>query len=154
MNDMKSAIGEVSAQLMSQSKGTKLAAATERLAQAINERERVELDADARSAPFCRVALWACFLPITKRQMLVLGRVFSFQCSTNRDGTTGEYRMSLSNGAKELGMYDRTELQEDLKKLVRLGYVKKRSNGERRPATYTVDTPFCITEARRNGYPG
>lgn len=154
MNDMKSAIGEVSSQLMAQSKGTKLAAATERLAQAIDERERAELDAQARSAPFSRVPLWAFYLPITRRQMLVLGRVFSFQCSTNRDGTPGEYRMSLSSGARELHMANRAEMQKAMTPLIKLGYVKKRSNGERRPATYTVDTPFCITEARRNGYPG
>lgn len=154
MNDMKSTIEEVSAQLVEQSKDTKLAATTERIAQAINEREHEELVSAARSAPFSRVPLWAFYLPITRRQMLVLGRVFSFQCSTNKDGTPGEYRMSLSSGAKELRMANRAEMQKAMAPLIRLGFVKKRSNGERRPATYVVDEDVCMVEARRNGYPG
>lgn len=154
MEELKDIIKDIPSQLTEQARGTNLAAATGRIAHAINERERAELDAQARSAPFSRVPLWAFYLPITRRQMLVLGRVFSFQCSTNRDGTPGEYRMSLSSGARELHMANRAEMQKAMTPLIKLGYVKKRSNGERRPATYTVDAPFCITEARRNGYPG
>ena len=65
MNDMKSTIEGVSAQLVEQSKSTKLAAATERIAQASNEREHAELVFAARNAPFSHVPLWAFFLPIT-----------------------------------------------------------------------------------------
>lgn len=107
MNRTEDTGKSASAQLREQAQGIespRLRAAAEKTAQGIDERERRELVMAARKAPFARVPLWAFYLPITRRQMLVLGRVFSFQCSTNKDGTPGEYRMSLANGASELRM--------------------------------------------------
>lgn len=132
----------------------KLREAVKRVARTVATNERDELVSAARNAPFARVPLWAFYLPITRRQMLVLGRVFSFQCSTNKDGNPGEYRMSLANGAKELHMANRAEMQKVMQPLIELGFITKRSNGERRPATYTVDEVACMAEARRNGYQG
>lgn len=62
--------------------------------------------------------------------------------------------MSLSTGASELGMTNRAEMQKDLQRLISLGFVTKRSNGARKPATYLVDEVVCVTEARRNGWDG
>lgn len=87
-------------------------------------------------------------LPLTHRQRTVLGRIYSFQCSTNEDGSQGEYRMSIANGAKELGI-DRDSMKIDLQRLTELGFTVKCSNGERRPSTRLVDEVVCITEARR-----
>ena len=145
----------VSDQLAQQASGMnpKLKASTEKLGKALAARERDETVQAARSAPFSRVPLWSFYLPITRRQMLVLGRVFSFQCSTNKDRTPGEYRMSLANGGDELCI-DRRNFKRDIDALTALGFIAKRSNGERRPATYLVDEVVCMSEARRNGYPG
>lgn len=132
----------------------KLRAAAEKTAARLAAQERSETVSAARSAPFARVPLWAFYLPITRRQMLVLGRVFSFQCSTNKDGTPGEYRMSLANGASELRMANRAEMQKAMQPLMQLGFIVKCSNGTRKPATYRVDEVACMAAARRNGYQG
>lgn len=121
------------------------------------EKARAAADRDdkiaaARNAPFARVPLWAFYLDITRRQMLVLGRIYSFQCSRSKDGSPGEYRMSLAVGAEELCFYDRKELRADLKQLLARGFIVKRSNGARKPATYMVDEAVCVTEARSNGW--
>lgn len=122
------------------------------LKKAMEENERRLLEQEARDAPFARVALWMLRLPISRRQMLTLGRIYSFQCTTNKDGSQAEYRMSLANGAMEMGMYDRTEFQEDVGKLMSLGFVVKRSNGPRTPATYLVDEVACMKAAKEAGY--
>ena len=49
---------------------------------------------------------------------------------------------------------DRDNFKNIVRKLARLGFVVKKSNGARNPATYLVDEVVCMTEARRNGYPG
>ena len=51
-------------------------------------------------------------------------------------------------------MTNRAEMQKDLQRLISLGFVTKRSNGARKPATYLVDEVVCVTEARRNGWDG
>ena len=158
MSDMKSTIEEVSAQLVEQSKGVenpKLRATTERIAENLAQREREEMISAARAAHFCRVPFWAFFLKgVSKRQMLVLGRVYSFQCTASKDGTGGEFRMKLEDAAKELNFYDGHELARDLRKLTKLGFLTKTSEGGPKTATYLVDEVACMTEARRNGYPG
>ena len=126
-------------------------AADERMRQTFAARERDEKIKSARDATFCRVPLWSFYLPITTRQRVVLGRIYSFQCTTNKDGSQGEYRMSLSNGGNELRI-DRRNFKRDIDRLVSLGFVVKRSNGARHPATYTVDEVVCLDEARRNGW--
>lgn len=131
----------------------RLRAISERIARDLAARERDEVAKTARSAPFSRVPLWASFLPVTRRQALVLGRIYSFQCSVNKDGSRGEYRMGLGNGARELHM-DRDNFKHDLGRLVSLGLVTRHSNGPRRPSTYLVDEAACVTEARRNGWDG
>lgn len=122
------------------------------LKKAIEENERRRAEEEARNAPFARVALWMLYLPISRRQQLTLGRIYSFQCTQNKDGSQAEYRMSLANGAREMGMYDRTEFQEDVSKLMSLGFVVKRSNGPRTPATYLVDEAACLKAAKEAGY--
>lgn len=118
----------------------------------IDDKERELAEQKAREAPFARVALWMLYLPISRRQQLTLGRIYSFQCTKGKDGSPGGYRMSLANGARELRMYDRTELQDDLNKLVSLGFVRKKSNGPRTPATYLVDEAACMKAAKEAGY--
>lgn len=132
----------------------KLKAVAEREAKRIEEDERAAKIAAARNAPFSRVALWMQYLDLTQRERITLGRIYSFQCSTGKDGAPMEYRISLSRGAEELGMYDRAELKGVLNRLVGLGFVVKRSNGDRKPPTYLVDEVACIDKARENGYLG
>lgn len=122
------------------------------LKKAMEENERRMLEQEARQAHFSRVSLWMYWLPISRRQREVLGRIYSFQCTTNKDGSQGEFRMSLASGAKELRMYDRTEFKEDVSKLVQLGFVVKRSNGPRTPSTYLVDEVACMKAAKEAGY--
>lgn len=122
------------------------------LKKAMEENERRMLEQEARQAHFSRVSLWMYWLPISRRQREVLGRIYSFQCTTNKDGSQGEFRMSLASGAKELRMYDRTEFKEDVSKLMSLGFVVKRSNGPRTPATYLVDEAACMKAAKEAGY--
>lgn len=122
------------------------------LKKAIEENERRLIEQDARNAPFARVALWMLYLPISRRQQLTLGRIYSFQCTQNKDGSQAEYRMSLANGARELKMANRAELQKDLNRLLALGFIVKRSNGPRSPATYVVDEAACMKAAKEAGY--
>lgn len=100
---MKDFAESVSKQLMEQAQnieGPRLRDAAERVALTVAAREREDIQREAHSAPFARVSLWMFFLPITNRQRTVLGRIYSFQCSTNKDGSPGEYRMSIANGAR------------------------------------------------------
>lgn len=157
MNSINDLVGDAAKQLMTQAEGIenpKLREITQRQARAISAKTRDETITAARSAAFARIPIWAFFLPITRRQQIVLGRIYSFQCTTNKDGTPGEYRMSLSTGAHELAMTNRGEMQKDLQRLISQGFVIKRSNGARKPATYLVDEVVCLTEARRNGWDG
>lgn len=144
-------------QLMAQADGIqnpRLKESAKRVALTVSAKTRDETITKARNAAFARIPIWAFFLPVTRRQQIVLGRIYSFQCTTNKDGSPAEYRMSLSTGASELGMTNRAEMQKDLQRLISLGFVTKRSNGTRKPATYLVDEVVCVTEARRNGWDG
>lgn len=157
MDNMRGLIGDAAKSIAAQAEGIEhpgLKAQAKKTAKMLSAKARDESIAAARNAPFCRVPLWAFWLPISRRQQLVLGRIYSFQCTTSRDGSPAEYRVSLANTANDLRMYDRTEVQEDINRLLKLGFITKRSNGERRPATYLVDEVVCITEARRNGWEG
>lgn len=157
MDNINDLIGDAAKQLMAQADGIqnqKLKASAQRVAQTVSAKTRDETIAKARNAAFARIPIWAFFLPVTRRQQIVLGRIYSFQCTTNKDGSPAEYRMSLSTGASELGMANRAEMQEDLQRLISLGFITKRSNGARKPATYLVDEVVCVTEARRNGWDG
>lgn len=156
MDQLDTLVGDASARLMEAADKVadpRLAASARRTAQALAARERDEKISAARSTPFARVSVWMVYLPITRRQLMELGRIYSFQCSANKDGSTGEYRMSLANGAAELKI-DRTHFKNDLHDLVGRGFLIRRSNGERTPATYLVDEAVCIDEARRNGWDG
>ncbi len=62
-----------------------------KLKKAMEENERRMLQQEARQAHFSRVALWMYWLPISRRQREVLGRIYSFQCTTNKDGSQGEF---------------------------------------------------------------
>lgn len=160
MVGIESLVGDAAKNLAEQAQGIddpRLKAAAERLAGSISDNARTEMAEAARKAPFSRVPVWAYFLPITYRQQHVLGRIYSFQCTKSKNGgKPGEYRMSLSNGAKELnlGKWGRAELKRDLCTLTKLGFVIKRSNGAARPVTYIVDEAACVAEARRNGWDG
>lgn len=113
----------------------------------------------AKKARYSRLSEWICHLDdISRLEQIVLGRLYSFQLTANKDGSPGEYRMSHATGGEDLGI-DRSNLARALKKLAECGYVTKRgngkkANGEARPATYTVDVPACIAAARENGWKG
>lgn len=134
MDNINDLIGDAAKQLMAQADGIqnqKLKASAQRAALTVSAKTRDETIAKARNAAFARIPIWAFFLPVTRRQQIVLGRIYSFQCTTNKDGSPAEYRMSLSTGASELGMTNRAEMQKDLQRLISLGFVTKRSNGRR-----------------------
>ena len=154
MDNINDLVGDAAKQLMAQADGIqnpRLKESAKRVALTVSAKTRDETITKARNAAFARIPIWAFFLPVTRRQQIVLGRIYSFQCTTNKDGSPAEYRMSLSTGASELGMTNRAEMQKDLQRLISLGFVTKRSNGTRKPATYLVDEVVCVTEARRNG---
>lgn len=149
-------VGDAAKSLMAQAEAMENPAMKDRarqVARSVSAKARDEMISAARGAVFTREAIWMEWLGLTHRERKVLGRIYSFQCTNNKDGSVGEYRMSLANGANELRL-DKANLQKILNKLVQLGFVIKRSNGPRTPATYLVDEVVCMTEARRNGYPG
>ena len=153
MDNINDLIGDAAKQLMAQADGIqnqKLKASAQRVAQTISAKTRDELISVARSDAYGRDTRFIKYLPITWRQKAVMGRVYSFQCTTNKDGTPGEFRMSLATAGKDLNI-TRDNLKNDLRQLVELGFLTKRSNGARKPATYLVDEVVCVTEARRNG---
>lgn len=157
LDNINDLIGDAAKQLMAQAGGIqnqRLKESAQRVALTVSAKTRDETIAKARNAAFARIPIWAFFLPVTRRQQIVLGRIYSFQCTTNKDGSPAEYRMSLSTGASELGMTNRAEMQKDLQRLISLGFITKRSNGARKPATYLVDEVVCVTEARHNGWDG
>lgn len=131
---------------------------TERVAKRLSEKAHSKNVQDAANDPYSRVSMWMLFLPITRRQMIVLGRVYSFMCTKRADGTPGEYRMSMAHGSQELGFGQqqvktgRRDLKADLKSLVDEGYLTKRSNGTCKPATYLVNIDFCLEKAREAGW--
>lgn len=117
MDNINDLIGDAAKQLMAQADGIqnqKLKAGAQRVARTVSAKTRDETIAKARNAAFARIPIWAFFLPVTRRQQIVLGRIYSFQCTTNKDGSPAEYRMSLSTGASELGMTNRAEMQKGL----------------------------------------
>lgn len=150
-------VGDAAKSLMAQAEAMENPAMKERakqVARSVSAQARDEMVSAARKASFSRVPLWTMYLPISRLQQIIIGRIYSFQCTKNKDGSQAEYRMSLANGAKELRVYDRIEMLRELNGLLELGFITKRSNGPRTPATYLVDEVVCMTEARRNGYPG
>ncbi len=156
MDNINDLVGDAAKQLMAQADGIqnqKLKESAQKVARTVSAKTRDETVSAARNAAFARTPMWAFLLPVTRRQQIVLGRIYSFQCTTNKDGSPAEYRMSLATGAKELNI-DRDNLKNDLRQLVELGFLTKRSNGARKPATYLVDEIICVTEARRNGWDG
>lgn len=80
-----------------------------------------------------------------------MGKIYSFQLTTNKDGSTGEYRMSHATVAALLGI-DRDYVKDLLTDLVKRGYLIKKSNGKNRPATYLVDEAACFDAAAANGF--
>lgn len=156
MDNINDLVGDAAKQLMAQADGIqnpRLKESAKRVALTVSAKTRDEMITKARNAAFARIPIWAFFLPVTRRQQIVLGRIYSFQCTTNEDGTPGEFRMSLATAGKDLNI-TRDNLKKDLRQLVELGFVTKRSNGTRKPATYLVDEVVCVTEARRNGWDG
>ena len=150
MDNINDLIGDAAKQLMAQADGIqnqKLKASAQRVARTVSAKTRDELISVARSDAYGRDTRFIKYLPITWRQKAVMGRVYSFQCTTNKDGTPGEFRMSLATAGKDLNI-TRDNLKNDLRQLVELGLLTKRSNGARKPATYLVDEVVCVTEAR------
>ena len=99
MDNINDLIGDAAKQLMAQADGIqnqKLKASAQRVAQTISAKTRDELISVARSDAYGRDTRFIKYLPITWRQKAVMGRVYSFQCTTNKDGTPGEFRMSLA----------------------------------------------------------
>lgn len=156
MDNINDLVGDAAKQLMAQADGIqnpRLKESAKRVALTVSAKTRDETITKARNAAFARIPIWAFFLPVTRRQQIVLGRIYSFQCTTNKDGAPGEFRMSLATAGKDLNI-TRDNLKNDLRQLVELGFLTKRSNGARKPATYFVDEVVCVTEARRNGWDG
>ena len=112
MDNINDLVGDAAKQLMAQADGIqnpRLKESAKRVALSVSAKTRDETITKARNAAFARIPIWAFFLPVTRRQQIVLGRIYSFQCTTNKDGSPAEYRMSLSTGASELGMTNRAE---------------------------------------------
>lgn len=117
MDNINDLVGDAAKQLMAQADGIqnpRLKESAKRVALTVSAKTRDETITKARNAAFARIPIWAFFLPVTRRQQIVLGRIYSFQCTTNKDGSPAEYRMSLSTGASELGMTNRAEMQKGL----------------------------------------
>lgn len=126
MDNINDLVGDAAKQLMAQADGIqnpRLKESAKRVALTVSAKTRDETITKARNAAFARIPIWAFFLPVTRRQQIVLGRIYSFQCTTNKDGSPAEYRMSLSTGASELGMTNRAEMQKDLQRLISLGFL-------------------------------
>lgn len=104
---------------------------------------------------FCRVPVWAFYLNTTRREQIVLGRIYSFQCTLDsKTKKRHEFRMSLSTLARELNLTNRAEAQKILNSLIAKGFVIKKPNGNNKPATYLVDEAKCMSTALGNGYLG
>jgi hypothetical protein len=120
MDNINDLIGDAAKQLMAQADGIqnqKLKASAQRVAQTVSAKTRDELISVARSDAYGRDTRFIKYLPITWRQKAVMGRVYSFQCTTNKDGTPGEFRMSLATAGKDLNI-TRDNLKNDLRQLV------------------------------------
>lgn len=127
-----------------------LAQATMAGAWAASQAERDTKAKAMREQPFARVPVLVFWLPISPSERLVLGRVYSYQLTTNRSGKQAEYRMSLDRGAAELGLSKRW-MQQSLYRLVKMGLLRRERNGNR-PSTYTVDEAACYDMAVANGW--
>lgn len=98
MDNINDLVGDAAKQLMAQADGIqnpRLKESAKRVALTVSAKTRDETITKARNAAFARIPIWAFFLPVTRRQQIVLGRIYSFQCTTNKDGSPAEYRMSL-----------------------------------------------------------
>lgn len=90
MDNINDLIGDAAKQLMAQADGIqnqKLKASAQRVARTVSAKTRDELISVARSDAYGRDTRFIKYLPITWRQKAVMGRVYSFQCTTNKDGT-------------------------------------------------------------------
>ena len=124
MDNINDLIGDAAKQLMAQADGIqnqKLKASAQRVARTVSAKTRDELISVARSDAYGRDTRFIKYLPITWRQKAVMGRVYSFQCTTNKDGTPGEFRMSLATAGKDLNI-TRDNLKNDLRQLVRSAF--------------------------------
>lgn len=98
-------------------------------------------------AAYCRVEDWMADLPITPKQSLVLGRVWSFQI---KDNGHGECYESVASIAEVCGD-DKDNVKKHLRKMVGLGILVKTSRGVTKPASYRIDLVVCkklIEQAR------
>lgn len=123
---------------------------------ALAKGQREKAEKLAFKAPFARVPTWAFALKregVSRVQQIILGRVFSFQFTGGDAAGDGEFRMSMANGGEALGM-KRNNLNRELNKLCKLGFLEKRANEAGRPFSYTVNIPLCIEKARQNGWKG
>lgn len=115
MDNINDLIGDAAKQLMAQADGIqnqKLKASAQRVARTVSAKTRDELISVARSDAYGRDTRFIKYLPITWRQKAVMGRVYSFQCTTNKDGTPGEFRMKSG----ELAFTDALN-EEDAKRI-------------------------------------
>ena len=126
------------------------------ITKALARGQREKAEKLALKAPFARIPTWAFALKgagVSRNQQIVLGRVFSFQFTGGAAAGGGEFRMSMANGGEALGM-KRNNLNRELNKLCKLGFLEKRANEAGRPFSYTVNIPLCIEKARENGWNG
>lgn len=114
------------------------------------ERERYEQR--GKNTAFCRIPMWMHFLDLTPLERIVLGRVYSFQCTSTKTDEDHVYRMTMSKGAAELNLSGREQLRKILNKLVAHGFLIKVQAGKQATACYKVDVPFCLLMAENKGY--
>ena len=96
-------------------------------------------------ATFAKVAEWMHYLGVSRRQVIVLAQVYSFS------GDGKEFYMSLGRAGKLLRI-DRDNIKHDLSLLVDKGFLIKRVNGPRKPASYLVNDVACYKAAVENGW--
>lgn len=82
-------VGDAAKSLMAQAEAMESPAMKERakrVARSVSAQARDELISAARNANFSRESDWMGWLGLTHREQKVLGRVYSFQCTKNKDG--------------------------------------------------------------------
>ena len=92
------------------------------------------------SKAYIRKEPWFHELPITYRDRDVLGRIWSFQASS--EGCGGGCYISLSTFERDTGI-DKSTVKKSLVKMVKLGILDKEERGEREPPIYRLNLVRC-----------
>lgn len=106
----------------------------------------------ARNDHFARVPIWMFYLPITAREKLLLGRIYSFQFTADKAGKPHQFSMSLARTSKQLNLSDRGKVGKMLRTLVEGGYLLKKPQGRGKSPVYEVNEVFCVQVAVDQGW--